>query len=202
MRQYCLVHEKKILYGPTHWNSRRFTQKAAGAMVSIAGRSLTVPIPVIPPSEWINIGSGLRILLVTHHIAPYDPFFQVPYPLGYRVTGTEVQRVYGIQDRTLEDLRAQSLQTARTVAYRRLQLTDWYVIRALEPGGKPVPKDILEMRATIRDRCNAIEDAILAAKTIEDIKSAGAHLWEDEEEEPEESFYPTRMDLDLEEAIL
>lgn len=177
MRQYCLVHEKKILYGPSHWNSRKFAQKAAGAMVAIAGRRITVPIPVIPPTEWINIGSGLRILLVSHHFAVYDPFFQVPYPLGYRVTTTDVQRIYGIQDRSLSDVRQQATQTARQAAHRRLQPTDWYVIRSMEPAGKPIPQEILEQRALIRSQCNIVEAAIVAAQSIEEIKAAGAHAW-------------------------
>lgn len=180
MRQYCLVHEKKILYGPSHWNSRKFSQKAAGAMVAIAGRSLTVAIPVIPPSEWINIGSGLRILLVTHHIAPHDPFSQVPYPLGYRVTTTEVQRVYGIQDRTLEDLREQSLKIARHQAYELLHPTDWYVIRAMEPGGKPIPDEVMKRRMLLREQCNAMESAILNAKDVNDIKAATTLAWSDD----------------------
>lgn len=53
---------------------------------------------------------------------------------------------------SLDDLKAR----VRAEAARRLAATDWMVMRAAE-GGKPVPADVLSLRAAIRARSNEIE---------------------------------------------
>jgi hypothetical protein len=45
---------------------------------------------------------------------------------------------------------AQRLIAARDAALRYLADTDWMVLRAAEPGGKPMPGDVAENRAAAR----------------------------------------------------
>lgn len=45
----------------------------------------------------------------------------------------------------------------KAAAARRLRRTDWYSIRASEPGGDPIPADVLAARAHIRARSDVIE---------------------------------------------
>lgn len=47
-------------------------------------------------------------------------------------------------------------EAVKAAAARRLRRTDWMAIRAIE-GGTPVPPEVLEERARIRERSNAIE---------------------------------------------
>lgn len=177
MREYCLVREDKIIYGPCPWNGRDFARKAAGALVAIAGHNLKVPIPMIPPADWLNLESGLRIVRITHDIPFYDPFYQVPVVQGDEVQETCLRRVYSIRDRDLNEVRTSLLSRLRQEAAKRLKNTDWMVIRQLEPEGAPIPPAIMEYRRAIRATSNLVEAALFRATNVDELKEAIKASW-------------------------
>ena len=51
---------------------------------------------------------------------------------------------------TVADKEQAVIEQERAEAQQYLTSTDWYVIRANEPDGKPIPADILSARVTAR----------------------------------------------------
>jgi hypothetical protein len=78
-------------------------------------------------------------------------------------------------DRTVSATAAERLSALDAWKAERLAETDWAIIRAQDPTGKPVPQAILDERAAIRAAANAAEaqiDAIAAGAADDDDKAA------------------------------
>jgi len=52
---------------------------------------------------------------------------------------------------TQEEILQSQIAEANAIRNSLLSATDWYAIRASEPGGKPIPPEILEYRQALRD---------------------------------------------------
>jgi hypothetical protein len=56
------------------------------------------------------------------------------------------------------------INRARSITSKKLEATDWYVIRKTETEVQ-IPADIAAERATIKEKFNTLEAAILSATT-------------------------------------
>ena len=71
---------------------------------------------------------------------------------------------------TLEELKTQKINKIKQVAQRKLNSTDWYIVRNAE-NGKAIPQEVLNERQAIRDESNVKEADVLALQTKQEIVS-------------------------------
>lgn len=71
---------------------------------------------------------------------------------------------------TIEELKEQKIQQVKQQAYDLLKETDWYVARQQETG-KEIPADVANMRISIRQKSNVMEQEIEELETTEDVQS-------------------------------
>lgn len=81
-----------------------------------------------------------------------------PFPGHTHETGREIIRgydggLYFAGDEPIDPNPPPPLELAAAIVKRDAMLaaTDWYAVRASEPGGKPIPPEVLEYRAALRD---------------------------------------------------
>jgi hypothetical protein len=137
----------------------------------------------------LNVASSVTINGVTHPksifttwtksdlasigILPYieeRPDFRY-YSAGsptYSISETAVTATYNTVDRSVETLKADMLETIKSIAATRLAKTDWMVIRAAE-GGAAVDADITTYRAAVRTASNDKEAEVNALTSLADV---------------------------------
>ena len=71
----------------------------------------------------------------------------------------------------LETLKQAYIDTVRWQAHKKLQETDWVVVKCMEKGLNPAEEypSVVEQRQKIRDWCNQKEEEIQNAESIEDL---------------------------------
>ena len=118
------------------------------------------------PSNWLTLSKreekdaiGLKAVSDTVSKTSFDPLWEYsdgkPLPL-------EV-----VQERRLEGL--------REAARKKLNPTDWYVIRAAE-GIKAIPEEIKAERAAIREWCDLECAKVTSATSINELRRSDGHL--------------------------
>jgi len=71
----------------------------------------------------------------------------------------------------INELKQALIDTVRWQAHKKLQETDWVVIKCMEQGLNPAEEypDVVEQRQKIRDWCNQKEEEIQNAGTIDEL---------------------------------
>ena len=105
----------------------------------------------------------------------------------YVVEGPDDSGQYTTTERDLADLKDKFIKDVKLAAFKQLEGTDWYIIRALEvPAAFTVPADVTTFRAQIRTvnetRCNQINacttvpqlEALITAEVYLEVDPGGA----------------------------
>lgn len=66
---------------------------------------------------------------------------------------------YPDADFSADAIRAQLIEASKLMAKNELNLTDWVIVKAMETG-TPVPQDIADARAKIRQKSNEMEQSV------------------------------------------
>jgi len=71
----------------------------------------------------------------------------------------------------INKLKQALVDTVKWQAHKKLQETDWIVVKCMEQGLNPAKEypDVVEQRRRIRDWCNQKEEEINSAKTISEL---------------------------------
>ena len=71
----------------------------------------------------------------------------------------------------ISELKQALIDTVRWQAHKKLQETDWVVVKCMEKGLNPAEEypDVVEQRQKIRDWCDQKEEEINNAKTISEL---------------------------------
>jgi hypothetical protein len=69
-----------------------------------------------------------------------------------------------ITEEHFQKMQSFQINRARSITSKKLEATDWYVIRKTETEVQ-IPADIAAERATIKEKFNTLEAAILSATT-------------------------------------
>lgn len=130
------------------------------------------------PANWIRLASpdereAIGLEELPEPPAPPDQRFY----WGYDADGALIPKQ--LDDETTEDeegnsvtttgLKTQWISQTKTTAGQLLAATDWVVVRAAEPNGKPASESVLTHRSAIRAASNEKEAAILACTTVDEL---------------------------------
>jgi hypothetical protein len=69
-----------------------------------------------------------------------------------------------MREEQLQELKSYQINRARSITSKKLAATDWYVIRRTETEVE-IPTDIAAERATVKEKFNTFEAAILSCTT-------------------------------------
>lgn len=72
-----------------------------------------------------------------------------------------------VHEPDLDAAKAELRLAIKRWAFNALAATDWYVVRASEPGGIPIPPAILSARQAVRSAAQAADVAIEKASTLD-----------------------------------
>lgn len=116
------------------------------------------------PANWITTATSeartaLGLVWVEPQPRPDDRFYFVQDNGDGTFTATP---------RDIEQVKATMILQAKTIANGMLAPTDWLVIRSKETL-EPVPDGVTQFRAGVRLSCTAIEEAILASTTFDEL---------------------------------
>lgn len=91
---------------------------------------------------------------------PCPTVLQTEGETSYGNDGWTVHAVRSVSWRDVANIRARRIADAKTAAKDRLSGNDWYVVRAAEESGKPVPQDVSAYRSAVRQAVDDFEVAI------------------------------------------
>lgn len=129
------------------------------------------------PANWLNLSSpeeklaaGLIEVIITN--PPEDSNYYTV--ISHLENGVET---YENIPKDLSELKQNSASEITLRAHELLKLSDWIVIRSMEPEGEPIPQAWINWRKSVRDLVNSTIAAIENSKTIDELKAAKQIDW-------------------------
>lgn len=79
--------------------------------------------------------------------------------------------------KSLPECKAAQISIINHEAFTLLEPTDWYSIRASEPGGTAIPPDILAYRRALRSHASYLKDEVNALTGVDEVVAWKPHDW-------------------------